>query len=110
MKAGDCILIPITRPRAIRWRTSCGNLPSFVYLRAEFLRMYYIVFGLLYVISLLPFPVLYLLSDVLYFVLYFVAGYRRKVVMNNLLLAFPEKTNEERKAIARKFYRRFTDN
>ncbi|HSC40494.1 MAG TPA: lysophospholipid acyltransferase family protein [Chitinophagaceae bacterium] len=72
--------------------------------------MYYIVFGLLYVISLLPFPVLYLLSDILYFFLYFVAGYRRKVVMNNLLLAFPEKTNEERKAIARKFYRRFTDN
>jgi KDO2-lipid IV(A) lauroyltransferase len=39
-----------------------------------------------------------------------VAGYRRKVVDHNLLIAFPEKTEEERKKIAKKFYRNFTDN
>jgi len=54
--------------------------------------MYYIVFGILYAVSLLPFRALYVISDLLYFVLYFVVGYRKKVVMDNLLVAFPEKT------------------
>jgi KDO2-lipid IV(A) lauroyltransferase len=72
--------------------------------------MYYIVFGILYTISLLPLRVLYLLSDLLYFLLCFVVRYRRSVVMGNLSLAFPEKTVAERKAIARRFYRRFADN
>ena len=72
--------------------------------------MYYIVFGILYFISLLPMQVLYLLSDILYFLLYHVVRYRKKVVMDNLSLAFPEKTAAERRAIARRFFRRFTDN
>jgi len=72
--------------------------------------MYYIVFGLLYLISLLPFRVLYLLSDLLYFILYLVFRYRKRVVLDNLRVAFPEKTEKERRAIARRFYRRFTDN
>jgi len=37
-------------------------------------------------------------------------GYRKKVVFNNLLIAFPEKNEQEREAIAKKFYRNFTDN
>jgi Kdo2-lipid IVA lauroyltransferase/acyltransferase len=72
--------------------------------------MYYIVFGILYFISLLPFWALYLLSDLLYFLLYHVIRYRRKVVLDNLSLAFPEKTLAARKAVARRFFRRFTDN
>jgi len=72
--------------------------------------MYYIVFGILYFISLLPLRALYLLSDVLYFLLYHVVRYRKRVVLGNLALAFPEKTESERRAIARRFYRRFTDN
>src|SRR5689334_823577 len=72
--------------------------------------MYYIVFPLLYLVSLLPLRVLYLLSDLLYFFLYFVVRYRRRVVLENLRVAFPEKTEQERAAIARRFYRRFTDN
>jgi KDO2-lipid IV(A) lauroyltransferase len=72
--------------------------------------MYYIVYGLLYTVSLLPLRILYLLSDFVYFLLYYVFGYRKKVVMTNLLQAFPEKTDEERKVIAKKFYRNFTDN
>lgn len=72
--------------------------------------MYYIVFGLLYTVSLLPLRVLFILSDFFAFILYYVIGYRKKVVMNNLALAFPEKTEAERKKIARQFYRHFTDN
>ncbi|MBS1566610.1 MAG: lysophospholipid acyltransferase family protein, partial [Bacteroidetes bacterium] len=72
--------------------------------------MYYIVFGILYLFSLLPFWVLYGISDILYFLLCFVIRYRRSVVLGNLRVAFPEKTEQERMAIARRFYRRFTDN
>lgn len=72
--------------------------------------MYYIVFGLLYLVSLLPLRVLYLFSDFAYFMLYHVFGYRKEVVMSNLAHALPEKTLEERKKIAAKFYRNFTDN
>jgi len=57
--------------------------------------MYYIIYGLLYAVSLLPLRVLYVLSDFVYFLLYYVFGYRKKVVMSNLLQAFPEKTHEE---------------
>ena len=71
--------------------------------------MYYIVYGFLYVISLLPLRVLFLISDLAYFILYYVAGYRRELVANNLKIAFPEKTEEERKKIAKEFYLNFTD-
>ncbi len=72
--------------------------------------MYYLVYGLLYLVSLLPLRVLYLFSDTAYFILYYVVGYRKAVVMANLAQAFPQKTLEERKRIARKFYRNFSDN
>ncbi|HTM91935.1 MAG TPA: lysophospholipid acyltransferase family protein [Flavisolibacter sp.] len=72
--------------------------------------MYSIVYGLLYLVSLLPLRVLYLFSDFAYFIIYHVAGYRKKVVLDNLSIAFPEKTEIERKKIAKKFYRNFTDN
>ena len=71
--------------------------------------MYYIVYGLLYTFSLLPLRVLYLVSDLAYFILYYVAGYRQELVLNNLLIAFPEKSGEERKKIAKQFYLNFTD-
>jgi Kdo2-lipid IVA lauroyltransferase/acyltransferase len=72
--------------------------------------MYYIVYGLLYLVSLLPLRVLYLFSDFAFLIVYHVAGYRKKVVFDNLAIAFPEKTPSERKQIAKKFYRNFTDN
>lgn len=80
------------------------------YLAPEYCKMmYHIVFGLLYVFSLLPMWALYLLSDFIAFLLYSVFGYRREVVMTNLLQAFPEKTEQERKTIAKRFYRNFVD-
>ena len=63
----------------------------------------------LYLLSLLPFRLLYLLSDILYLVIYYVFKYRRKVVEQNLLNSFPEKTIDERRKIEKKFYRHLCD-
>lgn len=60
-------------------------------------------------ISRLPLPILYLFSDFLYLVARFVIRYRKKVIDQNLLHAFPEKSEKERKAIRNKFYRNFSD-
>jgi len=70
--------------------------------------MYYVVYGFFYLISLLHWRVLYILSDCIYPLLYF--GYRKKVVMNNLKIAFPEKSETQRKRIAKEFYKNFVDN
>lgn len=72
--------------------------------------MYHVIFGFLYIFSLLPMRVLYWLSDIVAFFLYYVFAYRKEVVMANLLQAFPDKTEAERVVIAKKFYRNFTDN
>lgn len=71
--------------------------------------MYYIIYPILYLISLLPFFIIYGLSNFIAFVLYNLAGYRKEVVLNNLQIAFPEKTLAERKKIAKKFYRNLID-
>ncbi|MBC8033449.1 MAG: lipid A biosynthesis acyltransferase [Chitinophagaceae bacterium] len=71
--------------------------------------MYYIIYGLLYVFSLLPLWVLYLISDALYALIYHVIGYRKRVVLDNLEIAFPEKTAKERERIARRFYHNLVD-
>lgn len=71
--------------------------------------MYYVVYGFLWLVSLLPLPVLYLFSDFFHALVYHVFKYRRSVVMSNLALAFPEKTEQEHKKIASQFYRNFTD-
>ena len=72
--------------------------------------MYYIIFPVLYLISLLPFFILYGIADFFFVIIYFIAGYRKEVVMDNLRNAFPEKTEKELKLIARRFYRNFMDN
>jgi len=71
--------------------------------------MYYLIYGFIFLLSLLPLRVLYLLSDLIAFLLFRFFGYRRKVIEGNLAIAFPEKTIPERKAIAKKFHRNFTD-
>jgi KDO2-lipid IV(A) lauroyltransferase len=72
--------------------------------------MYHITYGFLYLISLLPWWIIYLLADGIYVLLYYGFGYRKKVVMNNLRIAFPEKTEQERIRIAKDFYHNFVDN
>lgn len=68
-----------------------------------------LISALLYILSLLPFWVLYLLSDFLYVLLYYAVGYRKKVVFENLKNSFPEKSEGERQEIAKKFYKFFPD-
>ncbi len=72
--------------------------------------MYRLVYGAFYLLSLLPFRVLYFLGDIATFFIRDVFGYRKAVVMDNLQKAFPHKTPAERKKIAHSFYRNFTDN
>lgn len=64
---------------------------------------------LIYLLSLLPFWVLYRLSDIMFVLLYYVVRYRRRVVADNLLRVFPDKTEDERKRIAFKYYRFLPD-
>ncbi|MDB5011174.1 MAG: lauroyl acyltransferase [Mucilaginibacter sp.] len=63
----------------------------------------------LYLISLLPFWFLYLISEILFVVLYYITHYRRRVVQENLRNSFPEKAEEERKIIEKKFFRYLAD-
>ncbi len=72
---------------------------------AVYLLYYIIIFPL----SKLPFFLLYRLSDLLYFIAFYIVRYRKDVVWNNLKNAFPEKTDKERKAIRKRFYQNFCD-
>jgi Kdo2-lipid IVA lauroyltransferase/acyltransferase len=71
--------------------------------------MYFVIYGFLYLVSLLPFPVLYFFSDGIYFFLFYVFGYRRKIVKANLKIAFPEKSDKEIRKISKQFYHNLTD-
>ena len=60
-------------------------------------------------LSRLPFPILYLISDVLFIFGYRVFGYRKKMVRRNLESSFPEKSQKEIKLIEHSFYRNLCD-
>jgi KDO2-lipid IV(A) lauroyltransferase len=65
--------------------------------------------GFLYLMSLLPFWMLYLISDLLFVIVYHLIGYRRKVVQENLRNSFPEKSEQERRHIEKKYYQYLCD-
>jgi len=65
--------------------------------------------GALIIISYLPFRIIYLISDFLYFVLRRVIRYRRKTILENLRHAFPEKSPDEIRSIMKKFYKHLSD-
>ncbi len=69
---------------------------------------YYLWHPFLWLISFLPLWILYRISDLLY-PLIILVGYRRKVILNNLQKAFPDKSESWRKTILRKFYRHLCD-
>ena len=71
--------------------------------------MYYLVYGFLWLLSLFPWKVLYILSDGIYVLVFYVFKYRRTVVMDNLRMAFPEKSEKEIKHIAKRFYHNLID-
>ena len=68
-----------------------------------------VIYPILWVTSMLPFRLLYMVSDGLYFILYRLVGYRKKTVSENLKLVFPEKSEAERKRIEKKFYHHLCD-
>jgi KDO2-lipid IV(A) lauroyltransferase len=60
-------------------------------------------------LSWLPYWVLYRISDILYYLIYYLIGFRKKVVYQNLTNSFPDKSSAEIKQIAKNFYRHFCD-
>jgi KDO2-lipid IV(A) lauroyltransferase len=71
--------------------------------------MYYLVYGVLWLFSLLPMWVHYVIADDIYLIVYRLVGYRKKLVRKNLADSFPEKTKEELQAIEKGFYHWFCD-
>ena len=71
--------------------------------------MFYIFYGFVWLITWLPLRVLYLFSDFAYLLIYYLVGYRKKIVRNNLRNSFPNKTDKEIRKIEKKFYRFFCD-
>src|ERR1051325_7643747 len=70
---------------------------------------FYLAFPFLYLIAILPFPLLYLFSEFVFVLVYYVIGYRKNVVTQNLKNSFPEKSGEEIAALRKKFYRYLCD-
>lgn len=70
---------------------------------------YWCIWSVVWVISLIPLRVLYFISDILFLLVYYVVGYRKKMVRRNLKDSFPEKSEKERRGIERRFYRWFCD-
>jgi KDO2-lipid IV(A) lauroyltransferase len=75
--------------------------------------MQFIVFLLLYpilwLISILPFSVLYFISDGVYLLVYHVVGYRKKIVRQNIAMALPHLSEKERLIIEKKSYHHLCD-
>lgn len=75
--------------------------------------MQFLVFILLYpifwLISILPFRLLYLVSDTIYILVYYVVGYRRKIVRQNIALALPHLSKKEQLAVEKASYHHLCD-
>lgn len=71
--------------------------------------LYYITLPFLYLISIVPFFILYRISDGFFVILYYLLGYRKEVVRMNLRNSFPDKSEQEINAISRQYYRYLCD-
>lgn len=71
--------------------------------------MYGLLYGSAYVLSLLPFRVLYFIADGIYLLVYYCVGYRKKLVRKNLKDSFPEKSESELLKIEKRFYHFLAD-
>jgi len=71
--------------------------------------LFLLVYPFLWCISILPFPLLYLFSDFIYLIVYYVIGYRKKTVRENLALALPNLSDEERLVIEKKSFHHLCD-
>ena len=75
--------------------------------------MQFVIFAITYpfiwLLSRLPMQILYIKSDIFFFIVYYIIRYRKKVVLDNLKLSFPGKSNEELKLMSKKFFKHFMD-
>lgn len=71
--------------------------------------VFYLTYPIIWLFSILPMRVLYVISDFLFVIMYYVFGYRKEVILGNINQALPEKTEQEKLQICKEFYRHFTD-
>jgi len=71
--------------------------------------LFYITYFVLWVVAWLPLPILYVLSDITYFIIYHVAQYRVKTARQNIHNAFPQKSKKERRKLEHRFYHHLCD-
>ena len=71
--------------------------------------LYILIYPFIWIVSILPFPVLYLLSDCICFLVYRIFKYRKRVVRGNIALALPHLSEKERTIIEKKFYAHLCD-
>lgn len=71
--------------------------------------IYWLTYAGMWLLALLPFRALYILSDGLYFLMRYGVHYRRRIIRRNLCNSFPEKSTEELREIERKFYHYICD-
>jgi KDO2-lipid IV(A) lauroyltransferase len=62
------------------------------------------VYGVIYIVSLTPMIFLYAIASFLFFLAYYIIGYRREAVIQNMARSFPDKQYGEIRCIVRKFY------
>ena len=70
---------------------------------------YILIYPILWIVSMLPFRMLYFVSDLLYILMYYVIGYRKNAVKENLNLVFPNKSEAELRTVLKNFYHHLCD-
>ena len=78
------------------------------FIRMQFL-IYILIYPILWLISIMTFPFLYAFSDFIYLILYYVIGYRKKTVRENIAMALPHLSNKERLVIEKKSFHHLCD-
>ncbi len=71
--------------------------------------VFILAYPVLWFVAILPFRLFYTISDVIFLILFYLVGYRRKVVRANLRLAFPEFTDAELRSTEKNFYKHMCD-
>jgi len=71
--------------------------------------IFYLIYPIIWLLSIVPFPFFYLISDFFYLIVFYIVGYRKELVLNNLKKVFPLKPEKELLTIRRKFYKHFVD-
>ena len=71
--------------------------------------LYFPLYFYFWLHALLPLKILYILSDILFFPMFYIVRYRRKLVYQNMKDSFPEKSEKEIRRMEKAFYHQFCD-